>query len=164
MLIWCLKPLSGLEYLETLLNRSLTVNPMVDEPEDQRRDPFAAEDPATDLSHEEKDAYTWGMLCHLSALTLLLGIPFGNILGPLVVWLMKRHDYEFVETQGKASLNFEISITLYYLIAAASILFLIGLLILPLLFILHIVLVVVASVKASNGESYQYPLTIKFIQ
>ena len=133
---------------------------MVEEKDDNRRN-----DPSTDIdSEDERDARTWGMLCHLSAFSMLLGIPFGNVLGPLVVWLIKRHDYEFVETQGKASLNFEISITIYYLAGVVSLLALIGLLILPLLFILHIVLVVVASIKASNGESYQYPLTIKFIQ
>ena len=113
---------------------------------------------------EDKDARLWGMLCHLTALSLLLGVPFGNLLGPLLIWLLKRNDYAFVEEQGKASLNFELSITIYYIVSGFLIFVLVGLALLPILFILHITLVVIAAIKASNGESYTYPLTIKFIQ
>ena len=113
---------------------------------------------------DDKDARLWGMLCHLTALTFLLGIPFGNLLGPLLIWLLKRNDYAFVEEQGKASLNFELSIAIYYIVSVFLIFVLIGLALLPILFILHITLVIIASIKASNGESYTYPLTIRFIQ
>ena len=52
------------------------------------------------------------MLCHLSSLAGSV-IPFGNIVGPLVVWLIKKDEYAFVDDQGKESLNFQISITIY---------------------------------------------------
>ncbi|NLT15568.1 MAG: DUF4870 domain-containing protein [Clostridiales bacterium] len=107
---------------------------------------------------------TWGMLCHLTSLAAYIGIPFGHILGPLIVWLIKKDEDPFVDDQGKESLNFQISMTLYILIAALFIVVLIGILLVIALVILHIVLVVIASIRAYKGELYRYPLTIRFIK
>lgn len=118
---------------------------------------------------------TWEVMCHLSALAMFLSIPFGNILGPLVVWLIKRGDSPSVDEHGKEALNFQISITLYVLLAVGGTLLLsfvmVGLLFWPLtvLFLiaapfLDLILVIVAAVKASNGDFYRYPLTIPFLQ
>jgi uncharacterized Tic20 family protein len=107
---------------------------------------------------------TWGMLCHLTSLAAYIGIPFGHILGPLIVWLIKKDEDPFVDDQGKESLNFQISMTLYILIAALFIVVLIGILMIIALVILHIVLVVIASIRSYKGERYRYPLTIRFIK
>lgn len=114
-------------------------------------------------TNEEKQAHTWGMICHLIALIGLLGIPFGNILGPLVVWLIKKNDHPFIDQQGKESLNFQLSMTIYFAISLLLALVLIGILMLAALVILDLVLVIIAAVKISNGEPYRYPLTIRFI-
>ena len=118
---------------------------------------------------------TWDVLSHLAAIVFLLGVPFGNILGPLVVWLIKRSDSPSVDAHGKEALNFQISLTLY-LMAAVGItvglmLVLIGFLLLPLLIIaaivvpvLDLILIIIAAVKASNGEFYRYPLTLRLIR
>ncbi len=115
------------------------------------------------MEDHEKQARLWGMLCHLTALSLLLGIPFGNILGPLVIWLIKKEDYSFVDQQGKESLNFQISLTIYTIAAGILCIVLIGIPLLIGLFIAFFVLVVIASIKTSNGEPYRYPMTIRFI-
>src|SRR5215203_3702453 len=62
---------------------------------------------------------TWEVLCHLSSLVGLLGVPFGNIIGPLVIWLVKRDASPGVDAHGKESLNFHISWTIYGLVLAA---------------------------------------------
>lgn len=111
-----------------------------------------------------KQATNWGMLCHLSALLGLVLISFGHILGPLVVWLLKRNDDPFIDEQGKESLNFQISITIYVIIAAILCVILIGFVLLGILIIADVILIVVASVKASNGEGYRYPFTIRLIK
>ncbi|MEW6533887.1 MAG: DUF4870 domain-containing protein [Thermodesulfobacteriota bacterium] len=111
-----------------------------------------------------KQATNWGMLCHLSALLGLVLISFGHILGPLVVWLLKRNDDPFIDEQGKESLNFQISMTIYVIIAAILCVILIGFVLLGILIIADVILIVVASVKASNGESYRYPFTIRLIK
>jgi uncharacterized protein len=119
---------------------------------------------ATSNDSQEKWARTWSMLCHLSALTLFIGIPFGNLAGPLLVWLLKRNEHPEVEEHGKESLNFQLSMTIYALFSALLVLVLVGFLLLFVLLVLNIVLVVVASVKASNGEPFRYPLTLRLIK
>lgn len=111
----------------------------------------------------EKQSRLWGMLCHLSGLLLLLGIPFGNILGPLVIWLIKKEDYNFVDEQGKEALNFQISITIYGIISGILVVIVVGILTSIALFIAYLALVITASIKTSNGEPYRYPLTIRFV-
>ena len=66
--------------------------------------------------------------------------------------------------QGKEAIDFQISLTLYSLISAALVLVLIGIALLDILFVLWLVLTIVASVKASDGVTYCYPLTIHIIQ
>jgi len=111
-----------------------------------------------------KDARTWATVCHLSALSTFVGIPLGNILGPLVVWLLKRNDYPFVDDQGKEALNFQISMTIYGIIAGILVILLVGIALLALVAVADFILVIVASMKANDGESYRYPFTIRLIQ
>jgi len=107
---------------------------------------------------------TWNILCHASA---LLGVFFhfpGHILGPLIVWLAKRHDSPEIDAHGKESLNFQISMLIYNAIAVVFCLVLIGFLVLPILWVLNAMFVLVASIRASDGNFYRYPMTIRFIE
>lgn len=112
-----------------------------------------------------QEVRTWGMACHLAALAAFIGIPFGNILGPLVIWLIKRHDDPFIEDQGKESLNFQISMTIYgvILLVLGILTFGLGLLLLIPFGIAEVVFVVIAAIRANDGEYYRYPFTIRFI-
>jgi len=107
---------------------------------------------------------TWGMLCHLTALVGFLGVPLGNILGPLIVWLIKKDQYSFVDSQGKESLNFQISMTIYGVIAGFLTIILIGWALLAVLVVVNIILVIIASLRANSGRPYRYPITIRFIK
>ncbi len=120
-------------------------------------------DPNYHAYKQKTDAQTFAMLCHLSALSGLI-IPFGNILGPLIVWLLKRDEFRFVDIHGKEALNFQISITIYVIFSGILILILIGIPMLIILIIIGIIFTVIAAVKASNGETYTYPMSIKFIK
>jgi len=111
-----------------------------------------------------KEEKTFAMLCHLTALAAFIGVPLGHILGPLVVWLLKKNEYPSVDEQGKESLNFQISMTIYGIAAAILIFVFIGIFLLIGLAVTDLVLVIIASVKTSNGEPYRYPLTIRFIK
>lgn len=73
--------------------------------------PAPADKPA--LTNEDR---TWGMLCHLAAMVALLGVPFGRIVGPLAVWTMKRNGSAFVRDQGKQAINFQITMTLAFVV------------------------------------------------
>ena len=109
------------------------------------------------------EAKTWAALAHVSAFAGYL-VPFGNIVGPLLIWLFKKNEFEFVDDQGKESLNFQITITIAIILAGFSILLLIGILLLPLVLLFDLVMIIIAAIKASNGERYRYPLTIRLIQ
>jgi uncharacterized Tic20 family protein len=111
----------------------------------------------------DNDARTWGMLCHLSALSFLIGIPFGSVLGPLIVWLIKRNDHPFIDAQGKEALNFQLSTWIYLAVAFFSCFFMIGFVLVPIILLLKIILAVIAAISASDGKSYHYPLSIRFI-
>lgn len=109
-----------------------------------------------------RDERMWGMFCHLSALSMFV-IPFGSIIGPLIVWSIKKYDYPFVNEQGKEALNFHISMMIYMIISAILIFIVVGILLLIALGIFQLVMIIIASIKANNGESFQYPLSMKFI-
>src|SRR6201981_2742090 len=106
---------------------------------------------------------TWCVLCHASALLGLFFHFLGHILGPLIVWLLKRGDSPEIDAHGKESLNFQISMLIYDAIAAVLCIVFIGIPILIALWILNTVLVIIASVKAGEGKFYRYPITIRLI-
>jgi len=113
---------------------------------------------------EDKQARIWGMLCHLTALLGMIGIPLGNVLGPLIIWLVKKNAYSFVNEQGRESLNFQLSMTIYAIAAALLIFVKIGMPLLLLVAGINFILVIIASIRAFNGETYTYPLAIRLIR
>ncbi|MFQ5650854.1 MAG: DUF4870 domain-containing protein [bacterium] len=115
------------------------------------------------MSTNDKEERNWGMFCHLAALACWIGIPFGNIIGPLIIWLVKKDELPLVDTEGKESLNFQISITIYALGALVLCFILVGIPLLIAIAIAQVALVIVAAIKISNGESYKYPFTIRFL-
>ncbi len=112
---------------------------------------------------DDKDERMWGMLCHLSALSGFI-IPFGNVIGPLIIYSMKKDEYAFVADQGKESLNFQISVLIYLMISVVAALLIVGIFFLMLVPLLSLILTVVASVRANDGEYYRYPLCIQIIK
>jgi len=111
----------------------------------------------------EKQERTWAMLCHLGAFAGFM-VPVGHIIAPLVIWLIKKEESALVEDQGKESLNFQISMTIYGFVAAVLTLIIIGFFLAIGLAIFDIVMVILAALKANRGERYRYPITIRFIK
>jgi uncharacterized Tic20 family protein len=106
----------------------------------------------------------WGMFTHLSALVGLVGIPFGNILGPLIIYMLKKDEFEFVNEQGKNVLNFQISWGIIFIISAILIIAVVGIFLLIGFGIAWLVFVIMGTIAANKGESYKYPLTYEFIK
>ena len=111
-----------------------------------------------------KTERTFGMLCHLLALCGYVGIPFGNIIGPLVIWLIKKDEYPFVDDQGKESVNFQITMTLAAIVCVVLVFVVIGFFLLLALLVVDLVFIIIATIKANNGEAYRYPVTIRLIK
>lgn len=110
-----------------------------------------------------KDARNWAMICHLSALSGYL-IPFGNILGPLIVWVLKKDDDPFINDQGKEVLNFQLTMTMVLFFCAILIFILIGFLLIAALGIAVLIMTVVGAINANEGRYYRYPMTIRFFK
>lgn len=108
------------------------------------------------------ESRNWAMAAHLSAFVVFLGLPLPFI-GPLVVWLLRRDSDPYAANHAREALNFNITATLAFLVAAASMFVIVGFLLLPAVGIAWFVLVIIGGVKAANGELYQYPLTLRFI-
>ena len=128
------------------------------------------------IRHVHKADRTWELLCHVSALLLLVPhVRFGNVAGPLVVWLVKRTGNPAVDQQGRAALNFQISMTLYFaLIWLASLLLgklpgpfnqvhLLPIVLMRVWEIINLWFIIQAALKVGKGETFKYPLSIRFI-
>ncbi len=125
------------------------------------------------ITNNNRQANTLAMLCHLLGFAGFI-VPFGNFIGPLIIWMVKKDEHPLVDDQGKESLNFQISVFIYVIVIVA-----LGLTVafpahpfamiftLPLtgiITILYFAFMIVACIKANDGIPYRYPLTIRFIQ
>ena len=116
-----------------------------------------------DVNSPDKDERLWGMLSHLISFSGYL-VPFGSVLGPLIIWLIKKDEMPFVNDQGKESLNFQLTMLIAVIVSAILMLVFVGFLLLGVLIIYQIIVVIMASVKANEGVRYRYPYTIRFIK
>ena len=120
-------------------------------------------DEAPDKSSPSRETRKWAMLCHLSALTGLLGNGLGFLVGPLVVWLFKKEDDQFIDDQGKEAVNFQITMFIALFVSAILVVVIIGFVLLIVVGILMIVFPIIGATKANEGELYRYPFSIRFI-
>lgn len=108
------------------------------------------------------DEKQWVLLCHLSGLSGYI-VPLGNLIAPLVIWSLKKEDSAEIDRHGKEAANFQISFTIWFAIAAVFSFVLIGIPFLIALMVLHIVFIIIATMRADKDQLFRYPLTIRFI-
>src|SRR5436309_9811702 len=117
-----------------------------------------------DESKSASDVRIWNVLCHATALAGFF-VPYAfHILGPLIIWLAKRGDSPEIDAHGRESLNFQISMLIYNLIAGVLCLVLVGFFLLVVLHFVNLILVIVASIQASEGKLYRYPFTLRLVK
>lgn len=118
------------------------------------------------------DQQTWRVLAHASAFIQFIGVP--SVVGPLVVWLIRRED-PVVEPHARDALNFQLSILIYFVagivVAFLAAITIVGLVITGLVVILLLILVVLelvfallGTLAASRGERYVYPMSLELIK
>jgi len=100
----------------------------------------------------------WGMLSHLTGLV--------GFIGPLVVWLIKKEEFPFVDEQGKEALNFQITMLIYFIVAGLTTFICIGFVLTPAVWVADVVFLIIAAIKANDGYHYRYPwpLIIRLIK
>ncbi len=106
----------------------------------------------------------YAVFCHLSGLALFTGIPFGNLLLPLVLWAARRDESWFIDEHGKEAINFQISVTIYLLLSALLVCLLVGIPLLIFVLIFNVVCMIMAAVNVSGPEFYRYPMTIRLLR
>jgi uncharacterized protein len=111
-----------------------------------------------------QDERTWGLVAHLSAFAGFFAPVVGNVVGPLVVWLVKRDQSAFVEVEAKEALNFNITVAIGYCVCALFALVFIGILLGGALFIYWLVMTILAAVKAGEGVPYRYPFALRLVK
>jgi len=128
---------------------------------DEEAQPAPPAAPGTPPTQDER---TWGMIAHLSAFAFFIVPPIGIILGPLIVWLVKRDQTVFVATQAKEALNFNISVVIGAVVCWILLFVLIGFLLFVALGISWLALTIIAAIKASEGVAYRYPVSLRLVR
>lgn len=103
------------------------------------------------------------MAAHLSTLAGYLVVPLGNIIAPLVIWLIKKDTMPFVDDQAKEALNFQITLSIVAVIGVILTFVCVGWIVLAAVWIAGLVFSIVAAVKANEGVKYRYPFTLRLI-
>ena len=103
-----------------------------------------------------------GMLCHLLALSGFI-VPFGNIIGPLILWILKKDESIYLDDHGRECLNFQISMTIWQILCIPLWFVCVGMPLSIALLVVSLVCTIIAAVKANAGEYYRYPITIRFL-
>lgn len=123
----------------------------------------------------ERDAQKWGMFCHLAGLMGLVSctcIPVAGLVVPLIIWLVKREDHPYIDSQGKEAVNFQLSMTIYgfglaILLAVIHIVPFLGPLIAFIVWtafcLADLVLIIIAAMAANDGKDYQYPFNLRLL-
>lgn len=125
--------------------------------------PVTPEEEARGEALPTRDECNLAVLCQLLQFAGLI-IPVGSLLAPLILWLVKRSESAFLDEIGKEVINFEISLLIYSIICGLLIFVIIGFFMLAVLGIWALVLIIIATMKASEGRVYRYPWIIHFIQ
>jgi|SRR5688572_33492699 uncharacterized Tic20 family protein len=137
------------------------------------------------MATREQDVRTWSMLCHLAALAGFL-FPLGSVIGPLIIWQIKKNELPEIDPHGKEAVNFQLTILIVNIIAGIAIAAVLGIgfgfgqfwrspfyavgggfglgIILVIINLLSWILAIVAGIKANNGEFYRYPISFRFIK
>jgi uncharacterized Tic20 family protein len=110
-----------------------------------------------------QDDRTWGMIAHLSALVGVI-IPFGSVIAPLVIWLVKKDQSAFVAENAKEALNFNITVAVVGIVCWILVFIFVGVLLAIVLAIYWLVMTIIAAIKANEGNIYRYPISVRLVK
>ena len=116
--------------------------------------------PAPTPSYEARQG---AMLCHFAAF-LGFVFPFGSVIGPLILWQLKKEKDAFIDDQGKEALNFQITVAIAWIVSMVLAFAVIGFFLMIVLVIATLVLTIIGGIKANQGVAYRYPLTWRVIK
>lgn len=116
------------------------------------------------MNTDSQEEATWGMVAHLAAFAAFTMIPGAGVLGPLAVWLAKRHTMPFVADQGREAVNFNITVLIALVVSWVLTWVKIGYLLLAVIAVGWLVLTILACIESQKGVAYRYPFTLRLIK
>jgi uncharacterized protein len=116
-----------------------------------------------DVTPADPNERTMLILMHISPLIGFL-VPFGNIIAPLVFWLIKKDQSPELDRHGKAVINFQITIMLALVVAFILIFVVIGVFLIPIIGLFSLIMIIMGAIDASNGKLFKYPLSLNLIK
>jgi len=111
-----------------------------------------------------QEARKWAMFCHFAGFFWFLVPMVGNVVGPLIVWQIKKDLDPFIDEQGKEAVNFQITVTLAFLVCGVLAWVLIGFPLMLLVGLGALVLTIIAGIKANEGQAYRYPFCLRLLK
>tara|TARA_B100000745_G_scaffold254222_1_gene176630 strand:- start:1201 stop:1605 length:405 start_codon:yes stop_codon:yes gene_type:complete len=133
------------------------------EPNEPSGMPTKEVSPANEPAPLSADEKNWGMYCHLAVFAGFV-IPFGNVIGPLILWSMKKDEYAFADYNGKEALNFQLTMLIIFIGCFILSFIFIGLFLMMGFGLFSLIVTVLAIIKSSSGEYYRYPFKIQFVK
>jgi uncharacterized Tic20 family protein len=115
------------------------------------------------LPKPDSEIRQWAMFCHFAAFFGLI-FPFGNVLGPLIIWQIKKEADPFIDAQGKEALNFQITVSIAAMICMLLMVVIIGFPLMVLVGVGALVLTIIGGMKANDGVPYRYPFTWRLVK
>lgn len=119
--------------------------------------------PPVSAGEPNNEAKQWAFFAHLSALVGFI-VPFGSLLGPLIIWQLKKNEMPFVDDQGKEALNFQITMAIAFVACCILMLILIGFLLAVIVGLVDLIYTIIAAIAANNGQAYRYPFNLRLIK
>lgn len=115
------------------------------------------------MSELNTSSRNWSIFCHLSSFFGFI-LPLGNIVAPLLIWLLKRKDIPSLDAVGKEVLNFNISMLIYFAVSTLLVFAYVGMIFLVIFGFMFVILPILGAIKASEGKPYTYPMIFRFVK
>ncbi len=112
----------------------------------------------------DKDARLWAMLAHLAGFLGYFLPVVGNLIGPLIIWQLKKDLHPYIDEQGKEALNFQITVVIAALVSLLLMIIAIGFVLMPVVIVGAVVLMIIAAIKTNEGVGYRYPFCLRLIK
>ena len=122
------------------------------------------EEPRIETLEPGSDARLWAMIAHLAGFLGYFIPVIGSLIGPLIIWQIKKDLHPFVDDQGKEALNFQITVAIAVVVCLLLMIVAIGFLLIWVVGIGAIVLMIIAAIKANEGVAYRYPFCLRLIK
>ncbi|PRB82690.1 DUF4870 domain-containing protein [Pseudomonas sp. MYb185] len=117
-----------------------------------------------EVTEPDRDARMWAMIAHLAGFLGYFLPVIGSLIGPLIIWQLKKDLHPYVDEQGKEALNFQITVLIAALVCLLLMLVAIGFVLIGVVVVGAVVLMIIAAIKANEGVPYRYPFCLRLIK